>query len=58
MSVSKTRPDVSKNDPAIEKNAPRRLTLAENVVLTIKLLGGLGLVGAALWAVDLWTAAR
>ena len=58
MSVPKTHPDVSKNEPAVHPHTPRRLTLAENVVLTMKLLGGLGLLGGALWAVDLLTGAR
>ena len=38
--------------------APRRLTFAENVILTIKVLSGFGLLGAALWGIDLWTAAK
>ena len=50
MSVPNTRPDVSKNEPEIDKHSPRHLTLAENVVLTLKLLGGVGLLGAVLWA--------
>ena len=58
MSVSKMYPDVSKDEPEIDQHAPRRLTLAENFVLTIKLLGGLGLLGAALWAVNLWNASK
>ena len=58
MSVPKTRPDVSKDEPEIDQHVPRRLTLAENFLLTLKLLGGLGLLGAALWAVNLWNAAK
>jgi hypothetical protein len=34
---------------------PRALTFGENIVLTLELLGGLGLLGAALWALSLWT---
>jgi hypothetical protein len=48
MSVPKT--------PVDQTHAPRNLTLAENIVLTLKLLGGLGLLGAALWLGNLWTA--
>lgn len=60
MSIPKSRPVVSKVEPEkvqpqIDRHAPRRLTLAENVTLTLKLLGGLALLGAALWAIDLWT---
>jgi hypothetical protein len=58
MSVSRTRPGVSDDAPADDAHAPRPLTLTENIVLTLKLLGGLGLLGAALWAASLWTAAR
>ena len=57
MSVPNTRPDVSKNEPEIDKHSPRHLTLAENVVLTLKLLGGVGLLGAVLWALTVGTAA-
>lgn len=39
-------------------HAPGKMTFAENVVLTIKLLGGFGLAGAALWGLDLWISAR
>ena len=58
MSVPKTRPAVSEDAPADDAHAPRPLTFTENVVLTLKVLGGLGLLGAALWAANLWTAAR
>ena len=56
MSVPKSRPDVPTDEPETDQHAPRRLTFTENVALTIKLLGGLVLVGIVLWAVDLWTA--
>jgi hypothetical protein len=36
-------------------HAPRKLTLAENLILTVKVLVGFGLLGAALWAVKAWT---
>jgi hypothetical protein len=55
MSVPKTRPVVSQDAPAEDAHAPRPLTLAENIVLTLKLLAGLGLLGIALWAANLWT---
>jgi hypothetical protein len=56
MSVSKRRPDAPQDAPDNE-HAPRPLTLAENIVLTLKLLAGAGLLGLALWAASLWTAA-
>ena len=58
MSVPKTRPDVSKDVPADDAHAPRPLTLTENIALTLKVLGVIGLLGAALWAANLWTAAN
>jgi hypothetical protein len=58
MSVSKERPDVLEDAPADNAHAPRPLSLTENIVLTLKVLGGLGLLGAALWAANLWTAAK
>jgi hypothetical protein len=58
MSVPKTRPAVSEDASANDAHAPRQLTLAENIVLTLKVLGGLSLLGAVLWAANLWTAAK
>ncbi len=58
MSVSKTRPAVSQDAPADDAHKPRPLTLAENVVLTLKVLGGLAVLGGAIWAANLWTAAE
>ena len=37
---------------------PRKMSFAENVILTIKVLGGFGLLGAALWGASLLTAAK
>ena len=36
--------------------APRPLTFAENAMLTIKVLGGLGVIGALIWGINMWTA--
>jgi len=58
MSVSKTRPNVSEDASADNAHAPRPLTLTENIVLTFKVLTGFGLLGAALWAANLWIAAK
>ncbi|HTS60778.1 MAG TPA: hypothetical protein VMH28_02080 [Candidatus Acidoferrales bacterium] len=35
--------------------APRKMTLAENVVMTIQVLAGFGLLGGAIWALNTWT---
>ena len=45
-------------DGATEVYAPRKMTFAENVILTIKVLAGFGLLGAALWGISLWKAVR
>lgn len=36
----------------------RKVTFAENVIVTIKILVGFALLGAALWRIDLWIAAN
>jgi hypothetical protein len=41
-----------------DDHTPRNLTFAENVILTIKVLVVLGLIGAALWGISLWTFAK
>ena len=58
MSVSKTRPAASQDAPAEDAHAPRRLTPTENILLTLKVVGGLGAVGAVLWAANLWIVAK
>jgi hypothetical protein len=57
MTVTKTRPDVSQDAPANDAHTPRPLTFAENLILTIRVLGVLGLIGGVLWAAKLWKAA-
>ena len=41
-----------------EMTAPRKMTFGENAVLTVKVLAAFGLLGAAIWGIDVWTAAR
>jgi hypothetical protein len=41
-----------------EADERRRMTLGENVILTIKVLAGFGFLGAALWGINLFTSAR
>ena len=57
MSVPKNNPDLPEDAPATQLHAPRPLTVAQNVVLTLKVLGAAGLLLIALWAASLWTAA-
>jgi hypothetical protein len=40
-----------------EQHLPRKLSFAENVMLTIKVLLGFGALGAALWGLSLWKSA-
>lgn len=47
-----------KPEDATDPDAPRKLTLVENAILTIQVLAGFGLMGAALWGISLWTSAR
>ena len=54
MSTStKTTPETPATELS-EKFAPRQLTFAENAKLTGKVIGGLGLVGLALWGAEQW----
>ena len=41
-----------------QTTSPRKLTFAENAIMTVKVLVGFGLLGAALWGINLWTSAR
>ncbi len=40
---------------ANDKHKPRKLTFAQNVILTIKILAVAGFVLTALWGLSLWT---
>jgi hypothetical protein len=42
---------------ATDANGTRKITFAENVILTIKVLAGFGALGAALWGISLWKTA-
>jgi len=48
------------NEPQVETTvtpdprAPRTMSVRENVLLTIKVLVGFGLLGAALWGLSVW----
>jgi hypothetical protein len=43
---------------ATNKDVPRKLTFAENAILTIKLLVGFALLGTALWQISQWTSVK
>ncbi len=38
--------------------APRKMSFAENAIMTIKLLAGFALIGAVLWGISVWTAVK
>jgi hypothetical protein len=44
--------DTNSESAAAEDLAPRQLTFSENLILTIKVLVGFGLLGAALWGIS------
>ena len=54
--VSEPAADLARS--VAEDYAPRKLTLAENVMLTIKILVVAGLIMAAFWGFNQWTSAR
>ena len=39
-------------------HAPRKMTLAANLILTVKLLAGAGAMFAAFWGIDQWAGAK
>ena len=43
---------------ATDEHAPRKMTFTQNAILTIKVLVGFGLLGAALWGANMWTAPK
>jgi len=45
-------------DAADSPHAARKLTFFQNAILTVKVLVGFGLLGIALWGINLWTAAK
>lgn len=43
-----------KQDETAPGQTPRKMTFAENMILTIKVLAGFGVLGAALWGIQVW----
>lgn len=50
-------PQQAQDDATAAPHAPRKLTFAENAVLTIKVLAGAALLLGAIWGINTWTAA-
>jgi hypothetical protein len=55
---AETRLPEPETGDADQAHHPRKMTFAENVILTIKVLVGFGLLGALLWAANVWTTAK
>ena len=45
-------------DDAADAHVPRKMTFAQNAILTLQVLAGFALLGAGLWIVNLWTSAK
>jgi hypothetical protein len=59
MNVQKEMtPGPAEDAGAADLHTPRPMTLAENAILTVKVLALLGLVGVALWGINVWNALR
>ena len=50
-----TTTNVSTTEPS---HTPRELTVAENVILTIKLVAGAALLMGVIWGINYWTSAK
>ena len=54
LNVSQPTVAESEDPDASTPHESRKPTLAENTIVTIKILAGFGLLGTAIWAIDLW----
>jgi hypothetical protein len=43
---------------SVDDHAPKQLTLAQNAILTIKVLAIAGLILASIWGVNQWTSPK
>jgi hypothetical protein len=57
MKVKDESTALQQQEDADDRSMPRKLTFAENAILTVKVLVAAGLVLAALWGLSVWTAA-
>ena len=58
MRKNDTATGVENRTDEAHEYAPRRLTFAENAILTIKVLAVGGLLFALLWGLNVWTSAQ
>ncbi len=52
-----TKKNTSAEIVVADQDTSRNLSPAENAILTVKVLGGVALIGAAVWGIDLLTTA-
>ena len=55
--VSRNELRPAEAEPNDDPYAPRKLTLAENLIGAIKVIGGFALIGVLLWVLKLWKGA-
>ena len=48
-----TRSSVTEQISSADLHVPRKMSFGENVILTVKVLAGFGLLGAVLWGINL-----
>jgi len=46
------------DEAAVEDYAPRKVTLAENLMLSLKIAAIAGVVFAAFWGIEQWTSVK
>ena len=51
-------PEVESRAGVSQVRTNHKMTFGENIIATIKVLAVFGMLGVALWAVDLWTSGR
>ena len=56
--ATRMKPEQPIETDGSEAHAPHQLSFTENAVMTVKVLVGLGLIGAAVWGIDVWTSGR
>ncbi len=49
--------EIKQEETQVIEAAPRKMTAAENAILTIKVLVGFALLGGVIWAIDVWKTA-
>jgi hypothetical protein len=53
-----TKRTTSVSEAPADELTPKKLTFAENAILTLKVLGVLLLLGAGMWGLNVWNSAK